>query len=147
MKKLLAIICVLIIIFIGIFVYKTNGNKSIVNVSEVDKIEEYISKIYLWPEVTEDALPTFDNINNAPDLWVWEVVKKSFDKYELKYEEIQEKAYEIFGDNFKKQFPKEGTDYIYYSEEYGKYITSGMGLDTEDDLFLIKNIKKNSKRL
>ena len=77
MKKLLAIICVLLVIFVGMYIYKNNINQNTVNVSEVEKIEEYISKIYMWQEVTEEALPKFDNINNAPDLWVWEVVKKN----------------------------------------------------------------------
>ena len=99
MKKLLAIICVLLVIFIGMFIYKTNINKENVTASEVQNIEDYISKIYMWKEITEEALPKFDNINNAPDLWVWEVVKKDLEDYELSYDEIQEKAKEIFGEN------------------------------------------------
>ena len=79
MKKLLAIICVLLVIFIGMYIYKTNINQNNVTVSEVQKIEEYISKIYMWQEITEEALPKFDNINDAPDLWVWEVVKKDLE--------------------------------------------------------------------
>lgn len=142
MKKLLAIICVLLVIFVGMYVYKNNINQNTVNVSEVEKIEEYISKIYMWQEVTEEALPKFDNINNAPDLWVWEVVKKNLEKFELDYNQIQEKAIEIFGDNFTKQFPKEGSEYIYYDKNYGKYITTGIGLDTQDDMFYIKKINK-----
>ena len=42
MKKLLAIICVLLVIFIGMYIYKTNANQNNVTVSEVQKIEEYI---------------------------------------------------------------------------------------------------------
>lgn len=143
MKKLLAIICVLLVIFIGMYIYKTNVNQNNVTVSEVQKIEEYISKIYMWKEITEEALPKFDNINNAPDLWVWEVVKKNLEEYELDYNQIQEKAIQIFGDNFTKQFPKEGSEYIYYDENYGKYLTTGIGLDTQDDMFFIKKINKN----
>lgn len=142
MKKLLAIICVLLVIFIGMYIYKTNINQNNVTVSEVQKIEEYISKIYMWQEITEEALPKFDNINNAPDLWIWEVVKKNLEEFELDYNQIQEKAIEIFGDNFKKQFPKEGSEYIYYDENYGKYLTTGIGLDTQDDMFYIKKINK-----
>lgn len=142
MKKLLAIICVLLVIFIGMYIYKTNINQNNVTVSEVEKIEEYISKIYMWQEITEEALPKFDNINDAPDLWVWEVVKKNLEEYELDYNQIQEKAIEIFGDNFTKQFPKEGSEYIYYDEDSGKYLTTGIGLDTQDDMFFIKKINK-----
>lgn len=144
MKKLLAIIGVLLVIFIGMYIYKSNSIKqTTITVSEVEKIEEYISKIYMWQEITEEALPKFDNINNAPDLWVWEVVKKNLDNYELTYNEIQDKSIEIFGENFKKQFPKEGSEYIYYDENEGKYLTTGIGLNAQEDMFLIKKINKN----
>lgn len=143
MKKLLAIICVLLAIFIGMYIYKSNINQGTVNVSEVEKIETYISKIYMWQEITGEALPKFDSINDAPDLWTWEVVKKNLENYEISYDEIQEKAKEIFGDKFTKQFPKEGSEYIQYNEELGKYVTTGIGLDTLDDTFFIKNISKN----
>lgn len=143
MKNLVAIICVLLVIFIGMYINKTKSNQKKVTASEVEKVEEYISKIYMWKEVTEEALPEFNNINEAPDLWTWEVVKKNLEDYELTYEEIQQKATELFGKQFTKQFPKEGTEYIKYDEQTDKYITSGIGLDSLDDCFLIKNINKN----
>lgn len=143
MKKLVAIICVLLVIFIGMYINKTKSNQKKVTASEVEKVEEYISKLYMWKEVTEEALPKFNNINEAPDLWTWEVVKKNLEDYELTYEEIQQKATELFGKQFTKQFPKEGTEYIQYDEQTDKYITSGIGLDSLDDCFLIKNINKN----
>ena len=143
MKKLVAIICVLLVIFIGMYINKSKSSQKMVTASEVEKVEEYISKIYMWKEVTEEALPKFNNINEAPDLWTWEVVKKNLEDYELTYEEIQQKATELFGKQFTKQFPKEGTEYIQYDEQTDKYITSGIGLDSLDDCFLIKNINKN----
>jgi len=143
MKKLVAIICVLLVIFIGMYINKTKSSQKMVTASEVEKVEEYISKIYMWKEVTEEALPEFNNINEAPDLWTWEAVKKNLEDYELTYEEIQQKATELFGKQFTKQFPKEGTEYIKYDEQTDKYITSGIGLDSLDDCFLIKNINKN----
>lgn len=143
MKKLVAIICVLLVIFIGMYINKTKSSQKMVTASEVEKVEKYISKIYMWKEVTEEALPEFNNINEAPDLWTWEVVKKNLEDYELTYEEIQQKATELFGKQFTKQFPKEGTEYIKYDEQTDKYITSGIGLDSLDDSFLIKNINKN----
>ena len=143
MKKLVAIICVLLVIFIGMYINKTKSNQRKVTASEVEKVEKYISKIYMWKEVTEEALPEFNNINEAPDLWTWEVVKKNLEDYELTYEEIQQKATELFGKQFTKQFLKEGTEYIKYDEQTDKYITSGIGLDSLDDCFLIKNINKN----
>ena len=44
MKKLLAIICVLLVILVGMYLYKTNLLKSNITAQEVEKIEEYISK-------------------------------------------------------------------------------------------------------
>lgn len=142
MKKLVAIICILLVIFIGMYINKSKSTQNRVTASEVSKIEEYISKIYMWKEVTEEALPKFDNINDAPDLWTWEVVKKNLEDYELSYEKIGQKAKELFGEQFTKQFPKEGTEYIQYDDESGKYLTTGVGLDTLDDSFYIKNINK-----
>lgn len=142
MKKLVAIICILLIIFVGMYINKRKSTQNVITVSEVSKIEEYISKIYMWKEVTDEALPKFDDINNAPDLWIWEVVKKNLENYELTYEEIGQKAIELFGSQFTKQFPKEGTEYIQFDNNLGKYITTGVGLDTLDDSFYIKNISK-----
>lgn len=142
MKKLLIIIGILLIIFLGMYVYKNNINKNIVTVSEVEEIETYISKIYMWKEVTNEALPKFDNINNVSDLWLWEVVKKNLENYELTYNEIQEKSIEIFGEKLKKEFPKEGSEYIIYEESEDKYYATGIGLDSEDDTFLLNKIEK-----
>ena len=142
MKKLLAIICILLVIFIGMYINKNKSTQNMVTATEVQNVQEYISKIYMWKEVTEEALPKFDNINDAPDVWTWEVVKKNLDNYEATYEEIEQKAIQLFGKQFTKQFPEEGTEYIQYNDELGKYLTSGIGLDALDDCFLIKNIKK-----
>lgn len=142
MKKLLAIICILLVIFIGMYINKNKSTQNMVTATEVENVQEYISKIYMWKEVTEEALPKFDNINDAPDVWTWEVVKKNLDNYEATYEEIEQKAIQLFGKQFTKQFPEEGTEYIQYDDELGKYLTSGIGLDALDDCFLIKNIKK-----
>ena len=139
MKKLLAIICILLVIFIGMYINKNKSTQNMVTATEVENVQEYISKIYMWKEVTEEALPKFDNINDAPDVWTWEVVKKNLDNYEATFEQ---KAIQLFGKQFTKQFPEEGTEYIQYNDELGKYLTSGIGLDALDDCFLIKNIKK-----
>lgn len=142
MKKLLAIIVILLIIFICMYIYKNNNNKNVVNVSEVENIEDYISNIYMWKEITDEALPKFDNINNAPDLWIWEVVKKNLEEYELTYDQIEEKAKEIFGQEFNKSFPKEGLESIQYDENTDKYLASGVGLDSEEDDFILNKIEK-----
>ena len=80
---MLVIIVILAMILVSMIIYKNiaiNKNKS-VNVQEVEQIEEYISKIYMWKEITKEALPTFENINNANELWVWEVIKKNLETY------------------------------------------------------------------
>ena len=142
MKKLVAIICILLVIFVGMYVNRSKSNQNLITATEVEKVEEYISKIYMWKEITGDALPKFDNINDAPDIWTWEVVKKDLENYELTKDEIQNKATELFGNQFKKQFPQEGTEYMQYDEKLGKYISTGIELDTLDDCFYIKNIGK-----
>lgn len=142
MKKLVAIICILLVIFVGMYVNRSKSNQNLITATEVEKVEEYISKIYMWKEITGDALPKFDNINDAPDVWTWEVVKKDLENYELTKDEIQNKATELFGNQFKKQFPQEGTEYMKYDEKLGKYISTGIELDTLDDCFYIKNIRK-----
>ena len=142
MKKLVAIICILLVIFVGMYVNRSKSNQNLITATEVEKVEEYTSKIYMWKEITGEALPKFDNINDAPDVWTWEVVKKNLENYDLTKDEIQNKATELFGNQFKKQFPQEGTEYMQYDEKLGKYISTGIELDTLDDCFYIKNIRK-----
>lgn len=142
MKKLVAIICILLVIFVGMYVNRSKSNQNLITATEVEKVEEYISKIYMWKEITGEALPKFDNINDAPDVWTWEVVKKNLENYDLTKDEIQNKATELFGNQFKKQFPQEGTEYMQYDEKLGKYISTGIEFDTLDDCFYIKNIRK-----
>ena len=48
MKQLIATICVLLVIFVGMLIYKKQEiNKDNVNAEEVEKIQEYINKIYM----------------------------------------------------------------------------------------------------
>ena len=53
----------------------------------------------------------------------------------------QEKAKELFGPDFTKEFPREGTENFTYDEETDKYYATGMGLDQEEDCFLLNQIK------
>lgn len=148
MKKMLVIIVILAMILVSMIIYKNiaiNKNKS-VNVQEVEQIEEYISKIYMWKEITKEALPTFENINNANELWVWEVIKKNLETYETTYEEIQQKGKELFGEKFERQIPKEGNDSFYYDKESDKYLATEIVLDEEEDSFLLKDIEKEGEK-
>lgn len=130
MKKFFIIILILLVIFIGMVIYKNAliGTQNNVNIEEVKSIEEYISKIYMWKEVTNEALPAFENINEASDIWVWEVVNQNLENFETTYEEIELTAKKIFGEKMKKEFPKEGSKTIMYNEENQMYYTTGMRL-------------------
>ena len=147
MKKLVVIIIILLIIFIGMYIYRQNqietNRSNEITVDEINKIETYLQKIYMWKEITGEALPTFDNINNAPDIWLWEVVKKNLEEYELSYEQLQDKAKEIFGNDLQKEFPREGYEYMEYNEETDTYYAVGSGLDNQDDVFLLDTIQRN----
>ena len=143
MKKLLVIIVILLIIFIGMFIYQnTQKNNKNVTVEEVNKIETYLQKIYLWKELTGEALPKFEDINEASDLWTWEVVKKNLEEFEVSYQQIEEKAKELFGDNFTRKFPEEGSEFLKYDAEQGIYYATGIGLDQKEDMFLLNKIEK-----
>lgn len=144
MKKMIIIIVVLAGVLISMIIYKNMavGSKNNVNIQEIKNIEENIEKIYLWKEVTNEALPTFDNINDADDLWCWEVVKKNIEKFEVGLEEIENTSKEIFGQDFNKQFPKEGNNTFEYNEENNKYIPNEITLDQLEDNFIINDIKK-----
>ena len=108
MKKLFIIIIILAVIFVGMFIYKNvaNNNNNI-SIEEINNIEDYISKIYMWKEVTNEALPEFDDINNANELWIWEVIKKDLEETDLTYNQIKSKKEEIFGGSLEKDFPVE----------------------------------------
>ena len=142
MKKMIAIIFVLLIIFISMALYKyvILANNQ-VTVEDVTKIEQYISKIYGWKEVTKEALPKFENINNADEKWTLEVIKKNLDEYEVTLEGIQNKGKEIFGDNFSKEF-KNIIFSFEYNQEKNLYIAKEIITDKEEDLFFINKINK-----
>ena len=144
MRKMIVAIIILLIIFVGMIIYRNMAisSNNQVSVQEIEQIQTYITKIYMWKEVTAEALPTFENINEASDMWTWEVVKKNLEDYELSYEQIQEKAKELFGPDFTKEFPREGTENFTYDEETDKYYATGMGLDQEEDCFLLNQINK-----
>lgn len=147
MKKMIIIIIILSTILASMIIYKNTaiGTNNQINVQEIQKIEESISKIYLWKEITNEALPTFEDVNNAQEIWVWEVTKKNLEQYEVSYEEIQIKAREIFGEEFNKQIPKEGNSSFEYDETSNKYYPTEIILDQMEDLFLLDKIEKTNE--
>lgn len=143
-KKLIAIIIILIIILIGMFVYKKIAiSTHTINMEEIENIENYLKQIYMWKEVTREALPCFEEINQANENWIWEVVKKNLEEYEVTKEQIQTKAIELFGENFQKQFPKEGTSYLPYDEQNNLYYAEEISLDQQEDSFCLNQIQKH----
>lgn len=146
MKKLVVIIFILLTIFIGMYIYKQNkinmNKNNEITIDEINKIETYLQKIYMWKEITQEALPTFEEINQAPEIWLWEVAKKNLEEYEVSYDKIQDKLKELFGQDLKKQFPKEGYEYMQYNKETNTYYAIGSGLDNQEDVFLLQNIQK-----
>lgn len=143
MKKLVVIMIILAIIFVGMIVYKNVAIKSNhVSIQEIENIENYINQIYMWKEVTGEAMPVFEDISQANERWVWEAVKKNIEEDKPSYEQIQEKAKELFGQAFTKEFPKEGTDYLTYNEQTNQYEAVAVELDQQGDLFLLNTIKK-----
>ena len=147
MRKMLVIIVILLLIFVGMIVYKkvAVAKSSDIKANEVIQVEEAISKVYLWEEVTNEALPKFSDINNAEDKWIWEAVKNNLENYELEYDEIQIKAKELFGQKFNKEFPKEGNQSFSYSEEMQKYIAEEIETDQKEDDFLLDKIRKTKE--
>ena len=146
MKKIIAIIIILAIILGGMYVYKNNViNRNNITIQEIEKIESYMEQIYMWKEITKDALPCFEEINQADETWIWEVVKKNLEEYEIPISQIQEKAKEIFGEKFNKEFPKEGTKYLTFNEENNLYYATGIELDQQADSFLLDKIEKTKQ--
>lgn len=144
MRKMLVIIMILLVIFIGMIVYKKNvvASNNEISVGEVAEVEEAISKVYLWKEVTKEALPKFNDINSVEDIWLWEAVKNNIENYELTYDEVQAKAKEIFGEDFHKEFPKEGNSSFLYDETLQKYVATEIETDQQEDDFLLDKIEK-----
>ena len=128
------------------YVYKNNViNRNNITIQEIEKIESYMEQIYMWKEITKDALPCFEEINQADETWIWEVVKKNLEEYEIPISQIQEKAKEIFGEKFNKEFPKEGTKYLTFNEENNLYYATGIELDQQADSFLLDKIEKTKQ--
>lgn len=143
MRKLITIIIVLGIILGGMVIYKNVvKQENTISIQEIEKIENYLNQIYMWQEITEEALPEFQEINQANEKWIWEAVKKNLEDYELSYEQIQEKAKELFGEKFTKELSKEGTEYFAYDEENNRYYAEEIELDEKEDTYIFNKIDK-----
>ena len=88
MKKYIKLLIVVILLcLISILIYKFAFNKETKSKSQdFTDLKKYIYDIY----GKNFIIPEFDDINNAPDLWTWEVVKNNLENYESTYEEIMQ---------------------------------------------------------
>lgn len=147
--KIIAIILV-IILAMGICVLIKYNQTEEVNELEIYQLQQYIDKLYGWQEIYTNALPKFKDINEADELWLWDRVKMQLidetEEYEFSYEEINQKAKELYGEDLKKQFPKEGRDFWVYDAETSKYIATGIGLDDYEDRFVIHSVVKKGNQ-
>ena len=142
MKKMIVTIIILLIIFISMVIYKNSLAKAEVTVEEINQIEQYMDKIYSYKEITGVALPEFDSIQNADEKWIWGIVRKNIDDYEIDNNKVQDAITVLFGNGLNKEFPKEGTEFISYNEEKQKYITKELQIDAIKDSFYIQKIEK-----
>ncbi|MBR0350810.1 MAG: hypothetical protein IJH76_03180 [Clostridia bacterium] len=143
MKKMIVTIIILLIIFISMVVYKNSLAKAEVTLEEINQIEEYMDKIYSYKEITGIALPEFDNPQNADEKWIWGIVRKNIDDYEIDKSKVQGTINDLFGNTLNKEFPNDGTEFITYNEEKQIYITKELQIDAIKDSFYIKKIEKN----
>ena len=143
MKKFIIIIFVLVLLFIGMLISKNIiAKKNQVGIEEVEKIENYINQIYIEKEIVGESIPYFESINKAKEKWIWEVVKKNLEDDKITYKMLQEKAKELFGEDFKLEFPKEGTDYLTYNAEENYYQDIPSEMDNQGSFFLLNKIEK-----
>lgn len=144
MKKMIVTIIILFIIFISMVICKSSAKKSEITVNEIEQIEDYIGKLYAYKEITGEALPEFQDINDADEKWIWGITRENIDDYELDYKKIEETIQELFGNSLNKKYPKEGTEFITYNKEKQKYITKELTIDAIKDSYYIQKIEKNN---
>ena len=144
MRKMIVTIIILFIIFISMVIYRNSEKEAEIKIDEVNKIENYIEKIYGWKEVTNEALPKFDNVNNADEKWIWGIVRENINDSEIDYKIIEEKAKELYGNKFEREYPKEGTDFIMYDSNKEKYIVKRISIDAIKDTFLLNKIDREN---
>lgn len=99
----------------------------------------------MWKEVTGNALPDFEDINQADEKWVWEVIKQNMEVYQVTAEEIQAKGKEIFGEEFAKTVPVQTNESFIYDETTNTYTATEITLDEKEDSFLLNTITKNEE--
>lgn len=142
MKKMIVTIIILFIIFISMVIFKNIEKSQEIKVDEINKIEKYVEKIYGWKEITDEALPEFNDINNVNEKWIWGIVRENIEDIETDYETIEKTAKELYGDSFQKKFPTEGNEFISYDNDKQKYTVKQTNLDAINDSYLLNKIER-----
>ncbi len=160
---LLAIVTIALILVL-VFNINSNKEKTIEKLSrQVEKIkeedktelinyldqtpEEYIETMCTW--IGKD-LPMFKDINEASPEWIWGNVKGMFsflDKEEIDYDEINDVAKILYGNNFTIEFPKEGGYGLTYNKEMDQYTIDEEYYDGDYLEFAIKDVKEDENQV
>ncbi len=148
MKIMGVVIVILLAIFLGIFYTRTvEGAETyqVVTVEEVSEIEKYIGSIYMWESVTKEAIPSFESIEKADYLWIYEVIKQNLnEQYVLSEEMMRDNAKKIFGQDFELDIENNILTSFWYEEESKLYYPLETILSTTEDRFILKKIEKQN---
>ena len=153
MNKNKVIWIIVIILILGFVVYKkfieVPGNiagqmaiEELLKQVYYEEADNHLEKIFVKSGNIEDPLPKFDNINNAPEDWIWMVLYNNLENEEnsYTYEEIQEKLTLLFSQNLKKTFPEEGIkDLIEKNAKTGKYNKIEIENNNKEYMYSIKS--------
>lgn len=125
MKKDKIIYIIIIVLILGFVIYKkfievpghVAGQMAIEDlISQVhyEDAEKHLKDIFIEYENNFNviALPEFQNINEAPKEWIWNVLYNNLDNEENKYtyEQIQEKLINLFSSEIQNKFPEQGIE-------------------------------------
>lgn len=123
--KVLVIVLILVIILSTFFIVKNkNSENSKNNISDVEQkeIATYINDIYN----IHTAIPEFEDINDANELWIWDNINQYLCNHEefedrnqycdYTYEEISNFAKILYGNDFSLTVPVQNPAMIYDSE-------------------------------
>lgn len=123
MKKDKIIYIIIIVLILGFVIYKKfievpghiAGQMAIEElISQVhyEDAEKYLKDIFVEYENNFNviALPEFQNINEAPKEWIWNILYNNLENEEnnYTYEQIQEKSINLFSNKLEMKFPEDG---------------------------------------
>lgn len=123
MKKDKIIYIIIIVLILGFVIYKkfieVPGHiagqiaiEDLISQVHYEDAQKHLEDIFIENENSFNVipLPEFQNINEAPEEWIWNVLYNNLENEENKYtyEQIQEKLTNLFSSEIENKFPKEG---------------------------------------